>query len=170
MQEVKTSLQQYNSKLQTDLATATESLKCVENEKATIVQNLTTLRNHYNALQDQLTSSNGFNDDDCFAEILKDDIVDLGKPILPSTPDILPVLADKAEHEKRLLQLTKATPLHILPVQGKANRRIRMGQQQPEKYHVEEFIHPRLKQAIATSLLRSLSIQNRMNRQTVCWA
>ncbi|KAH7832818.1 hypothetical protein Vadar_000247 [Vaccinium darrowii] len=112
----------------------------------------------------------GFDDDDCFAEILKDDIVNLGKPILPSTPDILPVVADKAEHEKRLLQLTEATPLHILPVQGKANRRIRMGQQQPEKYHVEEFIHPRLKQAITTSLLRNLSIQNRMNRQTVCWA
>ncbi|KAH7851809.1 hypothetical protein Vadar_016749 [Vaccinium darrowii] len=108
----------------------------------------------------------GFDDDDCFAEILKDDIVNLGKPILPSTPDILPVVADKAEHEKRLLQLTEATPLHILPVQGKANRRIRMGQQQPEKYHVEEFIHPRLKQAITTSLLRNLSIQNRMNRQT----
>jgi len=45
-----------------------------------------------------------------------------------------------------------------------------MGQQQPEKYHVEEFIHPRLQQAIATSLFRSLFIQNRMNRQTVCSA
>lgn len=57
LQEYNTSLQQYNTKLQTDLATANESLKRIENEKATIVQNLSTLRGHYNALQDQLTSS-----------------------------------------------------------------------------------------------------------------
>lgn len=57
LQEYNTSLQQYNSKLQTDLATANESLKRVGSEKATIVENLSTLRSHYNALQDQLTSS-----------------------------------------------------------------------------------------------------------------
>lgn len=57
LQEYNTSLQQYNGKLQNDLAAANESLKRVENEKATIVENLSTLRSHYNALQDQLTSS-----------------------------------------------------------------------------------------------------------------
>ncbi|XP_058194558.1 kinesin-like protein KIN-14D [Rhododendron vialii] len=63
LQEYNTSLQQYNTKLQTDLATANESLKRVENEKATIVQNLSTLRGHYNALQDQLTSSKASQDE-----------------------------------------------------------------------------------------------------------
>ncbi|KAH7862618.1 hypothetical protein Vadar_007279 [Vaccinium darrowii] len=123
------------------------------------------------------SSHQGFDDDDCFAEILKDDIVDLGKPILPSTPDIIPVVADKAEHEKRLLQLTEATPLHILPVQSKANRRIKMGQQQPEKYHVEpvkigasnsyfsveEFIHPKSDEP--PNCLLGLALSQRFNRR-----
>ncbi|KAH7852597.1 hypothetical protein Vadar_026928 [Vaccinium darrowii] len=121
------------------------------------------------------SSHQGFDDDDCFAEILKDDIVDLGKPILPSTPDILPVVAEKAEHEKRLLQLTEVTPLHILPVQGKANQRIRMRQQQPEKYHVkpvkieasnsyfsvEEFIRPKSDEP--PSCLLGLALSQRFN-------
>lgn len=57
LQEYNTSLQQYNSKLQTDLAMANESLKKVEKEKLAIVENLSTLRGHYNSLQEQLTSS-----------------------------------------------------------------------------------------------------------------
>ena len=57
LQEYNTSLQQYNSKLQTDLATANESQKRVEKEKLAIVENLSTLRGHYNSLQEQLTSS-----------------------------------------------------------------------------------------------------------------
>lgn len=57
LQEYNTSLQQYNGKLQNDLATVNESLKRVENEKATIVENISKLRSHYNALQEQLTSS-----------------------------------------------------------------------------------------------------------------
>lgn len=55
-QEYNKSLQQYNSKLQTDLETASESLKRVEMEKLTIVENLSTLRGHYKSLQDQLSS------------------------------------------------------------------------------------------------------------------
>lgn len=57
LQEYNTSLQQYNTKLQTDLATANDSVKRVEKEKAAIVENLSTLRGHYNLLQEQLTSS-----------------------------------------------------------------------------------------------------------------
>ncbi|KAF8030049.1 hypothetical protein BT93_E2468 [Corymbia citriodora subsp. variegata] len=57
LQEYNTSLQQYNSKLQTDLSTANESLKKVEKEKLAIVENLSTLRGHYNTLQEQLTTS-----------------------------------------------------------------------------------------------------------------
>ena len=55
-QEYNKSLQQYNSKLQTDLEITSESLKRVEMEKLTIVENLGTLRGHNKALQDQLTS------------------------------------------------------------------------------------------------------------------
>ncbi|PON64977.1 Kinesin-like protein [Parasponia andersonii] len=55
-QEYNKSLQQYNSKLQTDLEMTSESLKRVEMEKLTIVENLSNLRGHNKALQDQLTS------------------------------------------------------------------------------------------------------------------
>lgn len=55
LQEYNTSLQQYNSKLQTELATVNEALKRVEKEKGAVVENLSTLRGHYNVLQDQLT-------------------------------------------------------------------------------------------------------------------
>ncbi|XP_062087449.1 kinesin-like protein KIN-14C [Humulus lupulus] len=62
-QEYNKSLQQYNSKLQTDLETTSESLKRVEMEKLTIVENLGTLRGHNKALQDQLTSITASRDD-----------------------------------------------------------------------------------------------------------
>ncbi|KAF3450468.1 hypothetical protein FNV43_RR06551 [Rhamnella rubrinervis] len=55
-QEYNKSLQQYNSKLQTDLEMTSESLKRVEMEKLTIVENLSNLRGHNKALQDQLSS------------------------------------------------------------------------------------------------------------------
>lgn len=55
-QEYNVSLQQYNSKLQKDNETHSESLKRVEMEKLTIVENLSNLRCHNKALQDQLTS------------------------------------------------------------------------------------------------------------------
>ncbi|XAR56635.1 Minus-end-directed kinesin ATPase [Bertholletia excelsa] len=57
LQEYNTSLQQYNSKLQSELASTNETLKRVEKEKAAVVENLSTLRGHYNSLQDQLTLS-----------------------------------------------------------------------------------------------------------------
>ncbi|XP_058213607.1 NAC domain-containing protein 40-like isoform X2 [Rhododendron vialii] len=83
------------------------------------------------------SSHQGLDDDDCFAEILKDDIIDLGKPIRPPTPDILPIGAEKTQNEKWLQQPTQSNPLHVLPLEGKANRRIRLGQQKQENYHVE---------------------------------
>ncbi|KAI4299239.1 hypothetical protein L6164_032716 [Bauhinia variegata] len=55
-QEYNISLQQYNSRLQTDLETTNESLKRVETEKLTIVENLSNIRGHNKALQDQLQS------------------------------------------------------------------------------------------------------------------
>ncbi|PSS06166.1 Kinesin-like protein [Actinidia chinensis var. chinensis] len=63
LQEYNTSLQQYNSKLQSELATTNETLKRVEKEKAAVVENLSTLRGHYNSLQDQFTSSRASQDE-----------------------------------------------------------------------------------------------------------
>ncbi|KAE8707497.1 Kinesin-1 [Hibiscus syriacus] len=63
LQEYILSLQQYNSKLITDLDTVRESLKCVEKEKLTIVENLSTLRGHCSSLQEQLTLSRASQDD-----------------------------------------------------------------------------------------------------------
>ncbi|PSR95637.1 Kinesin-like protein [Actinidia chinensis var. chinensis] len=63
LQEYNTSLQQYNTKLQSDLATANETLKRVEKEKASVLENLSTLRGHYTSLQDQLTSSRASQDE-----------------------------------------------------------------------------------------------------------
>lgn len=57
LQEYNTSLQQYNSRLQSELATTNETLKRVEKEKAAVVENLSTLRGHYTSLQEQLASS-----------------------------------------------------------------------------------------------------------------
>ncbi|KAI4371670.1 hypothetical protein MLD38_009996 [Melastoma candidum] len=56
LQEYNTSLQQYNSKLQTDLSVVNDTLKRVENEKLSIVENLGSLRGHYTSLQEQLAS------------------------------------------------------------------------------------------------------------------
>lgn len=57
LQEYNTSLQDYNSKLQKELATTNETLKQAEKEKSIVVENLSNLRSQYNSLQDQLTSS-----------------------------------------------------------------------------------------------------------------
>ncbi|KAK7412227.1 hypothetical protein VNO78_03677 [Psophocarpus tetragonolobus] len=55
-QEYNISLQQYNSRLQSDLETTNEAHKRLETEKATIVENLSNVRGHNKALQDQLAS------------------------------------------------------------------------------------------------------------------
>ncbi|XP_057420290.1 kinesin-like protein KIN-14C [Lotus japonicus] len=55
-QEYNMSLQQYNSRLQSDLEIANESHKRLETEKATIVESLSNVRGHNKALQDQLAS------------------------------------------------------------------------------------------------------------------
>ncbi|KAK7252230.1 hypothetical protein RIF29_36041 [Crotalaria pallida] len=55
-QEYNISLQQYNSRLQSDLDIANEAHKRLEIEKATIVESLSNVRGHNKALQDQLLS------------------------------------------------------------------------------------------------------------------
>lgn len=56
LQEYNSSLQLYNSKLQTDLDASHETVKHGEKEKAAIAENLSTLRGQYMALEDQYTS------------------------------------------------------------------------------------------------------------------
>ncbi|KAK6134930.1 hypothetical protein DH2020_031308 [Rehmannia glutinosa] len=63
LQEYNTSLQQYNSRLQSELQATNETLKRVEKEKAAVVENLSTLRGHYTSLQEQLTSSRALQDE-----------------------------------------------------------------------------------------------------------
>ncbi|KAF2285842.1 hypothetical protein GH714_008373 [Hevea brasiliensis] len=53
LQEYNSSLQLYNSKLQTDLETAHETVKHGEKEKAAIVESLSHLRGQHQSLQDQ---------------------------------------------------------------------------------------------------------------------
>ncbi|KAK7246649.1 hypothetical protein RIF29_41519 [Crotalaria pallida] len=55
-QEYNMSLQQYNSRLQSDLEITNEAHKRLETEKATIVENLSNVRAHNKVLQDQLAS------------------------------------------------------------------------------------------------------------------
>ncbi|RZB63365.1 kinesin-like protein KIN-14C [Glycine soja] len=55
-QEYNMSLQQYNSRLQSDLEITNGAHKRLEMEKATIVENLSNVRGHNKALQDQLAS------------------------------------------------------------------------------------------------------------------
>ncbi|XP_052204556.1 uncharacterized protein LOC127809639 [Diospyros lotus] len=57
-------------------------------------------------------------DDECYAEILKDDIVDLGKSLLPRTPDLIPVVADKSEDESWSQQQEQTIPPDVLPFQS----------------------------------------------------
>ncbi|KAJ6753625.1 KINESIN-LIKE PROTEIN KLP-3 [Salix purpurea] len=56
LQEYNSSLQLYNSKLQTDLDTAHENVKRGEKEKAAMVENLSNLGGQYMSLQDQFNS------------------------------------------------------------------------------------------------------------------
>ncbi|XP_010434203.1 PREDICTED: kinesin-like protein KIN-14C [Camelina sativa] len=63
LQEYNTSLQQYNTKLQTDLEIVRAALTRAEKEKASIVENLSTLRGHSKSLQDQLATSRVLQDD-----------------------------------------------------------------------------------------------------------
>ncbi|KAJ4837153.1 hypothetical protein Tsubulata_015896 [Turnera subulata] len=56
-------LQQYNSKLHAELQTASDSLKRVEKEKSTIVENLSTVRGHYKSLQEQLNIARAAQDE-----------------------------------------------------------------------------------------------------------
>lgn len=59
LQEYNTSLQQYNTKLQNELKGSDDGKKQAEKEKTAILENLSTIRGHYNMLQKEFTSAKG---------------------------------------------------------------------------------------------------------------
>ncbi|KAL0362272.1 UNVERIFIED_CONTAM: Kinesin-like protein KIN-14C [Sesamum calycinum] len=63
LHEYNASLQQYNSRLQSEIHTTNDALKRVEKEKAAVVENLSELRGHSTALQEQLTLSRALHDE-----------------------------------------------------------------------------------------------------------
>ncbi|PSR86461.1 NAC domain-containing protein [Actinidia chinensis var. chinensis] len=77
------------------------------------------------------SSHQGCDDEDCYAEVLKDDIVDLGQSLLPPTP------SEKSEDKRKSRDPVEAIPLRGFPLQGTANRRIRLRKHKTEKYYTE---------------------------------
>ncbi|KAL3645470.1 hypothetical protein CASFOL_010650 [Castilleja foliolosa] len=96
LQEYNTSLQQYNSKLQSELQATNETLKRVEKEKSAVVENLSTLRGHYSSLQEHLKSS----------RVLQDEATKqkeaLGSEVTSLRGDLLQVRDDR---DRQLLQV-----------------------------------------------------------------
>ncbi|XP_052187654.1 NAC domain-containing protein 40-like [Diospyros lotus] len=75
---------------------------------------------------------------DDFADIMEDDIVTLDGSLLAPTPNLLPAAADKKSEDQRPPQEhVQETSLHLDPLQGAANRRIRFRRQTPETGNFE---------------------------------
>ncbi|XWS73858.1 hypothetical protein CRYUN_Cryun02cG0165400 [Craigia yunnanensis] len=65
-------------------------------------------------------------EEDYFAEILKDDIIKLDETSLSATPDILPMIASTSDAERRSQQPRQENIPHVSHFQGTANRRIKL--------------------------------------------
>lgn len=82
----------------------------------------------------------GCDEADYYADILKDDIVDL-ENIFPRISDPMTMVADKLEDETRSQQLVQTIPLRVIPFQGTANRRIRLRWSEKQNiYHAAELV------------------------------
>ncbi|KAL6966828.1 hypothetical protein U1Q18_032622 [Sarracenia purpurea var. burkii] len=108
-------------------------------------------------------------DDECYAEILKDDIVDLGESLLPSTTDCLPRSTNKLEDE-RSQQSAEELPQPARPLQGTANRRIRLRRQKTEveicnKKYVEDSTCRNAEQSLKS--FWGSSFDRRINRRSM---
>ncbi|CAK9171443.1 unnamed protein product [Ilex paraguariensis] len=75
-------------------------------------------------------------EDDCFAEIMKDDIIKLDESSLPGTP-LLPMVGSLSETESKSKQPVQAIMSRVLPFQGTANRRLRLNRRRAKYYHPE---------------------------------
>ncbi|KDP32250.1 hypothetical protein JCGZ_14878 [Jatropha curcas] len=74
------------------------------------------------------------NEEEFYADILNDDIVNLDETPLTAIPELLPTLANKPEVQTQAQQqpmelvVSGAPPLQSIPIQGTANRRIKLTQ------------------------------------------
>ncbi|XP_073026079.1 kinesin-like protein KIN-14N isoform X2 [Primulina eburnea] len=100
LQEYNTSLQQYNSRLQSELHATNDTLKQVEKEKSAVIENLSTLRGRYTSLQEQLTSSKKLQD-----EAMKQKEA-LGSEVACLRSDLQQVRDDR---DRQLLQVSALT-------------------------------------------------------------
>ncbi|GLT63910.1 hypothetical protein SLA2020_364370 [Shorea laevis] len=91
-------------------------------------------------------------EDDFYAEILKDDIIKLDETSLTDTPDFLPEIAGTSQ------QKSEEMPSHVLPVQGTANRRIKLMKEKSglDEYSMEKNRSPKT-QSSPTCLLSMFS-------------
>lgn len=71
--------------------------------------------------------------DDCFAEIMNDDIIKLDETFLADNPQLLFMIADKTELERESEPPEPVDTTQVLPFQGTANRRIRLKKQSPRR-------------------------------------
>ncbi|XP_059429496.1 NAC domain-containing protein 40-like isoform X2 [Corylus avellana] len=68
-------------------------------------------------------------EDDLFAEILKDDIIKLDESSLSASPGFLPMVTNMSEAESKAQEPLQAIVSRVIPLQGTANRRIKLRKQ-----------------------------------------
>lgn len=77
-------------------------------------------------------------EEDCYADIMKDDIIKLDDSSFNESPRPLQVTAINPKSEMKSKQPAEAT-LSVLPFQGTANRRLRLRRQRLESDRKEQF-------------------------------
>ncbi|KAA8544302.1 hypothetical protein F0562_022314 [Nyssa sinensis] len=137
------------------------------------VQNLT----NQSSLPGSSSNLKDPDDEDCFAEILKDDIIKLDEP-----PDILPMVAINSEAEMKSKQPIQAIMSHVLPFQGTAEPILEMQRRRKQKEynakplealearnenHVEEITRPKSNTEQRPKCILSIISERTGNRQFI---
>lgn len=77
--------------------------------------------------------------DDCYAEIMNDDIIKLDETLLADDPQLLSIIPDQMELKRGSDQLSEPVDTtQVLPFQGTANRRIRLKKTVPRRISYPE--------------------------------
>ncbi|XVF46969.1 hypothetical protein PTKIN_Ptkin03bG0071200 [Pterospermum kingtungense] len=76
-------------------------------------------------------------EEDCFAEILKDDIIKLDETSLSEAHDIRPMIASTSDAEIRHQQPRQENIPHVSNVQGAANRRVKFRRPKADIFHAK---------------------------------
>lgn len=85
------------------------------------------------------------NEEDYFADIMKDDIIQLDDSAIYTSPQSPLMVAPEPESQKKSKQPAEDTPSNDLPFQGTANRRVRLMRQKLEDYEAHPFNMSRVK-------------------------